>query len=270
MSPGVVSLFSGVGGLDLALERWVGATPRVFVESEPYRRAVLAKHWPGVEQRDDVRAFDGRPYRGCKIVAGGFPCQDVSTMGTKTGLTGARSGLWSEFARIISEVEPDAVVIENVAALYHRGLDRVLADLAALRFDAAWMLVDGRAAGLSIQRKRYFVLALANGRGFEGEPPAWLHDQGALGHHPHRCDAAVVRNRGERGASAGPEPGLLRGALGPACGLDERRRRERLRCTGNAVSPAQAVLALRHLAQLLAPSCPDQPFYNQSIDSVTP
>jgi DNA (cytosine-5)-methyltransferase 1 len=253
MRPRVGSLFSGVGGLDLALEQLWGARPVVFAESEPYRRAVLASRWPGVPVLDDVTLV-GAEWRGrCEVVAGGFPCQDVSTMGPKSGMAGERSGWgWQQFARVIEEVEPDAVIIENVAALRTRGLDRVLVDLDRLGFDAAWTTVEARTAGLCIRRARLFLLAVANGERSQREPPAWLHDHRPQRNHAHRRDAGMVRPRREQGSSAGPEPGLLRGALGHARGLDERRRRERLRCTGNAVAPNQAVLALRHLAQAIA------------------
>jgi DNA (cytosine-5)-methyltransferase 1 len=253
VSPRVGSLFSGVGGLDLALERLWGARPVVFAESEPYRRAVLASRWPGVPVLDDVTKV-GSEWRGrCEVVAGGFPCQDVSTMGPKSGMAGERSGWgWQQFARVIEEVEPDAVIIENVAALRTRGLDRVLVDLDRLGFDAAWTTVEARTAGLCIRRARLFLLAVTNGERSQRKPAAWLHDHRPQRDDTHRRDAGVVRDRRERGAATGPEPGLLRGTLGHARGLDERRRRERLRCTGNAVAPDQAVLALRHLAQALA------------------
>ena len=250
-SPSVVSLFSGVGGLELGIERWIGAKPACFVERSPYCRAVLRKHWPDVEIADDVRTFDASRFAGADIVAGGFPCQDVSTMGPKTGLDGARSGLWSEFTRIIAEVSPRAVIIENVAALRTRGLDRVLADLADLGFDAAWTTLEGREAGLSIRRARVFVLAVANGERSQRESQAWLHDHRALGHDSHRRDAGLVWPRGEPSTRADPQPGIHRGADGPSEGLDARRRRERLRCVGNAVAPAQAALALDLLLDML-------------------
>jgi site-specific DNA-cytosine methylase len=164
----VVSLFSGIGGLDLALERWLGAVPVCFAESEPYRRAVLAKHWPDVPVLDDV-AKVGRELAGAQIVAGGFPCQDISTMGPKTGMAGKRSGGgWAQFARVIEEVAPDVVAVENVAVLRTRGLAVVLDDLDDLGFDAAWCTVPAPAA---IRRRRLFLLAVSNRRGCASEPP---------------------------------------------------------------------------------------------------
>ena len=250
--PRVVSLFSGVGGLDLALERLWDAEPIVVCEIEPYPRAVLARHWPHAEIFSDVRSLVGSRYRGADIVAGGFPCQDISTMGSKAGLAGTKSGLWREFARVIEEVEPSVVCIENVKELRSRGLDRVLRDLAAHRFDAAWTTVRGRDAGLYILRPRIFVLAIARGQRRQSEPAAWLHDHRAFRDHAHRRHARLAWARGEPRPSACPQPGLLRGAPWAARELDEARRRERLRCTGNAVATAQAILGLQLCMNMLS------------------
>lgn len=261
-NPRVISLFSGVGGLELALELLWHATPVLFCEPEPYQRAVLAWHWPGVAIHDDVRTLDGRRFRGADIVAGGFPCQDISTMGTKAGLEGPKSGLWREFARVIEKVDPSVVVIENVKAIRFRGLDRVLRDLTTLRFDAAWTTVEGREAGLYILRPRVFVLAIARGQRRQGEPPAWLHDHRQPRDHAHRRNARLAWPREQPRPPASPKPGLLRGAAWAARGLDEARRRARLRCTGNAVATAQAVLGLQRCLNILSiPASTDRPQY---------
>src|SRR5688572_178006 len=134
----VGSLFAGIGGFDLGFER-AGFQVKWQVEIDPFCRAVLAKHWPDVRRYEDVRECCGSllrrtagdlrcaecgrrdwlPYVDCII--GGFPCQDVSFAGDGEGLAGARSGLWREYARIISELRPRYVVVENVAALIQRG-----------------------------------------------------------------------------------------------------------------------------------------------------
>lgn len=167
----VLDLFSGIGGFSLGLERTGGFKTIAFCEIEPYPRAVLAKHWPEVPCYDDVRtltaermAADGlvRP----DAICGGFPCQDISNAGERAGLAGARSGLWSEFARLIGELRPCYVIVENVAALLGRGIGCVLGDLAALGYDAEWHCIPAGAVGAPHRRDRVWIVAYANG--FDG------------------------------------------------------------------------------------------------------
>ena len=111
------SLFCGIGGFDLGLER-AGMQCAWQVEIDPYAQKVLAKHWPDVRRHADVCTFP--PEEGdweVDVICGGFPCQDISYAGKGAGLAGARSGLWYEFARIIGQLRPRYVVVENVAAL---------------------------------------------------------------------------------------------------------------------------------------------------------
>lgn len=159
----VLDLFSGVGGFSLGLER-AGMRTVAFCEISEYPRRVLAKHWPGSPIYDDVRTLtrdrlvkDG--IDRCDIICGGFPCQDVSLAGKGAGIDGERSGLWREFARIIGEIRPEWVVIENDVGLYHRGLDRVLADISALGYDAEWDRWTACAVGLPHARRRLYIVA---------------------------------------------------------------------------------------------------------------
>ena len=154
----VGSLFSGVGGLDLGLER-AGMSVRFQVEIDPYCRRVLAKHWPNVERFDDVRLVGAHNLARVDVVCGGFPCQDISNAGRRAGIDGARSGLWSEFARIIRELRPRLVLVENVAALLVRGIDRVLGDLAESGYDAEWDCIPACAFGAPHSRERLFLVA---------------------------------------------------------------------------------------------------------------
>ena len=126
------SLFAGIGGMDLGLER-AGMQCKWQVEINPYAQKVLAKHWPHVDRFEDVRAVGARELAPVDLIAGGFPCQDISHAGLRAGIDGERSGLWSEFARLVRELRPRYVLVENVAALLVRGVERVLGDLAASR-----------------------------------------------------------------------------------------------------------------------------------------
>lgn len=153
------SLFSGVGGLDLGLEQ-AGHKCVWHVEADPFCRSVLARHWPGVPQFEDVRDVSGHNLPRVDMIVGGFPCQDISSAGRRAGINeGTRSGLWFEFARLISELQPFYVLIENVEALRHRGLDRVLSDLAARGYDAQWDVLPASAFGAPHRRERLFLFA---------------------------------------------------------------------------------------------------------------
>jgi DNA (cytosine-5)-methyltransferase 1 len=161
-----LALFAGAGGGILG-GKLLGWRTVCAVEFEPYAAGVLAQR-----QNDgllapfpiwnDVRTFDGRPWRGLvDVVSGGFPCQDISPAGTGAGLEGERSGLWFEFARILGDVRPRYVFIENSAALITRGLDRVLGDLAALGFDARWTVLSAEDCGAPHERERAWIVAHA-------------------------------------------------------------------------------------------------------------
>ena len=142
----VGSLFSGIGGFDLGFER-AGMRTLWFCEQDVFCQRVLAKHWPGVPCYPDVKQLTGGAVASVDVLCGGFPCQDISLAGQGAGLAGARSDLWSEFARLISELRPRYVVVENVPALRRRGLHQVLQDLHACGYDAEWDCIPASALG---------------------------------------------------------------------------------------------------------------------------
>ncbi len=171
----VLDLFSGIGGFSLGLER-AGMRTVAFCEIDPFCRRVLARHWPEVPCYDDIRTLSAYRLRADGIsinaICGGFPCQDISLAGNGAGLEGERSGLWREYARIIGELRPDFVIVENVAALLARGLDRVLADLAALGYDAEWHCIPAFAVGAPHRRDRVWIIAYARSEQHEGGRPS--------------------------------------------------------------------------------------------------
>jgi len=160
----VGSLFSGFGGMDLGLER-AGLEIAFQVEIDPFCRRVLAKHWPSVPRYGDIRETTHEQLGDVDCLAGGFPCQDISHAGRRAGIDGERSGLWSEFARLVGEIRPRLVVVENVGALAGRGAGRVLGDLAALGFDAEWETLPAAAFGAPYLRERLFIVAYVPGFG---------------------------------------------------------------------------------------------------------
>ena len=163
----VGSLFAGIGGLDLGLER-AGMECKWQVEINEYSQRVLAKHWPDVRRWDDVRTWPQPDTDRVDVICGGFPCQDISVAGRGAGLAGERSGLWREMLRIIRDIRPRYVVIENVAALLVRGLDTVLWDVAESGYDAEWSTVSACSMGAPHARDRLFIVAYRNEKRWRG------------------------------------------------------------------------------------------------------
>lgn len=159
------SLFSGIGGLELGIERATGARTRWQVEIDPFCRRVLERHWPDAKRFDDVRTVGAHNLEPIDILCGGFPCQDLSVAGRGAGLDGERSGLFFEVTRIVREIRPRYVLLENVAALLTRGLGRVLGELAACGYDARWGCFSAASVGAPHLRERIFILAADAERG---------------------------------------------------------------------------------------------------------
>jgi DNA (cytosine-5)-methyltransferase 1 len=155
-------LFGGIGGFSLGFER-AGLTKRWSVEIDPYCQRVLRKHWPNCGEWDDVRTFPPDPAEDWRVdvIAGGFPCQDISNAGPRVGIEGSRSGLWSEFSRIIRVLRPRFVVVENVPeiTLPRGGLGVVLGDLASMGFDARWGCISAGQLGANHERERIWIVA---------------------------------------------------------------------------------------------------------------
>ena len=163
-----LALFAGAGGGILG-GLLLGWRTVAAVEIEDYpRRVLLQRQADGILPRfpiwDDVCTFDGKPWRGkVDVISGGFPCQDISQAGRREGITGAKSSLWREMARIIGEVRPAFVFVENSPMLVKRGLATVLGDLAEMGYDARWGIVSAAACGAPHERKRIWILAYPHG-----------------------------------------------------------------------------------------------------------
>ncbi len=167
----ILDLFSGIGGFSLGLERTGGFETVAFCEIEDYPRRVLAKHWPEVPCYEDVTKLTGdilkRDGISVDVITGGFPCQDISTAGKRAGIKeGTRSGLWSEIIRLVGELQPRYVIVENVANLLSgpsekRGgwFGRILGDLAECGYDAEWENIPAAAVGAPHRRERVWIVA---------------------------------------------------------------------------------------------------------------
>jgi DNA (cytosine-5)-methyltransferase 1 len=233
------SLFAGIGGMDLGFER-SGMVCKWQVEIDPYCQKVLAKHWPDVRRHDDVRTFPPAGDWSVDVICGGFPCQDISYAGKGAGLAGERSGLFYEAMRVVREVGPRIVVLENVAALLTRGLDQVLGTLASLGFDAEWHVLPAAAFGAPHIRSRAFVVAYANGTGLED----WL--QTDCGPGGYQEDAYRAWMPIKRHGWWEVEPAVCRVANGLP------NRIHRLRGLGNAVVPQVA----EYIGRRIVEACP--------------
>lgn len=251
------SLFSGIGGLELGLE-WAGVGTTAWqVEIDPYCRGVLAKHWPDAEQFEDVTKVGAHNLSPVDVICGGFPCQDISYAGDGAGIVeGTRSGLWLHFARIIRELRPRFVVVENVAALLDRGMGIVLGHLAEGGYDAEWTVLRADECGVPQSRPRVFIIASP---ARSSRTPLLHHDAlYALGNrarvHGARREASHFDHEGHR-ASALPllgnpvRPQVPDGERG---GTDGRipRRVDRYTAIGNAVVPQVAEVVGQRLLAL--------------------
>lgn len=240
-------LFAGAGGGILG-GILLGHTCVCAVEIEPYCRKVLLQRQrdrilPKFPIWDDVRTFDGRPWRGLvDVVCGGFPCQDISAANpTGRGINGIRSGLWVEMRRVVCEVRPRIVLVENSPMLLNRGLGRVLGDLAGLGFHARWGVLSAGAVGARHLRRRIFVVGhtgkMDNPYGLNPgclerlAPTLWGWTKNAS-----------IRPSDGRGAWA-REPAVARVAYGVA------NRVDRLKAIGNGQVPAVVRLAWETLSQ---------------------
>ena len=217
----VLDLFSGIGGFSLGLER-AGFCTVAFCEIDPFCRRVLAKHWPEVPIYDDVRELTGERLAAdgiaVDLIAGGFPCQDISFAGNGAGIEGERSRLWFDFARLVGELRPRYAIVENTAALLGRGMGVVLGDLAALRYDAEWHCIPALAVGADHIRDRTWIVAYR-------DDVAWRRMEGQEWPEPH-ASAVAYDDRGRREVEREPQHRGEQSELGDlADGLPARRRR---------------------------------------------
>ena len=159
----VLDLFSGIGGFSKGLEDTGGFETVAFCEFDEHARKVLSKHWKGVKQYTDIRelTYEQLQADGIKptVLTGGFPCQDISVAGKQAGIIGERSSLWSEYFRLIKDVQPTWAIIENVSALRSKGLALVLQNLSEIGYNAEWHCIPCSAIGGLHRRDRIWIIA---------------------------------------------------------------------------------------------------------------
>lgn len=260
-----LGLFAGAGG-GLLGSTLLGWDTVCAVEIDAHCQQVLAQRQRDGMLKpfpiwDDIRTFDGKPWNGCiDVVSGGFPCQDISSAGSRRGLSGERSGLWFEMLRIIGEVRPRFVFAENSPDLRTRGLGDVLKGLADLGFDVAWGVLGAWHVGAPHRRNRMWIVAAypdrCGQRGFAehakmaGPSRAGSDAADADRKRPERRSPSRGR---ELGAGRRSTPDQDWWCVDRFAGVDDgvASRLERVRATGNGQVPAVAALAWRVLSSTL-------------------
>lgn len=224
------SLFAGIGGLDLGMER-AGLTCAWQVEQDPFCQSILAKHWPHVARYGDVREVGGE-LEPVDLVCGGFPCQPFSIAGDQRGADDDRN-LWPEMLRVVEILRPRWVVGENVAALADSYLDTVADDLERAGYAVRAVVLPAAAFGLPQKRERLFVLAHSHGVGREtSEISNWISPESCRVESPQGIWSCRLGGADGRSYRAVPNAGICRITDGIPGRLD------RYRVLGNAVVPA--------------------------------
>lgn len=229
----VLDLFSGIGGFSLGLER-AGLETVSFCENDEACQKVLRKHWPDIPIWGDIKKLKltQSTSRDIDLICGGFPCQDISVAGKQKGIKGERSGLWKEFHRIIKEVQPRYVVIENVANLRSQGLATVLKDLWKIGYDCEWHVISARSIGAPHLRERLWVIA-------------YKHASSSDTHNLRCWKSFTSKEEKQKWWSKATfgfsnrweiEPSVCRMDDGLSRGLDKNRRK-RIQQLGNSIVP---------------------------------
>ena len=246
-----LSLFSGIGGADIAAE-WAGFQTIAFVEIDNFCQKVLKKNWPNIPIWGDIRNVQGKDFaaKDIVLVTGGFPCQDVSQAGKHKGRSGERSILWREYSRIISETRPKWCVVENVSGLLSNDdgqfFGEVLRDLATIGYDAEWGSLFASQFGANHSRERIFIVAYPNSKrwnamvNFQEDrlPKNCLQsfqEWRTMVNDLHLCLEPNYNN---------PSIGINRNDDGISKGMD------RLKSLGNAIVPQQIYSILQQIADI--------------------
>ena len=276
------SLFSGIGGFDLAAE-WCGWVNTFQVEIDPFCQRVLQKNFPNASRFTDIREFDGTQFRGTiDVLSGGFPCQPYSVAGQRRGASDDRA-LWPEMLRVVGEIQPTWVVGENVAGIRSMGLENMLSELETVGYQAATLVIPACAVGAVHRRDRVWILAHANRerqqqpegvvRQIRGRPEhsdsAVFANSVGIGREKRRLRSESVEDSGKWHPAADEhgdgsrryfgkvawQPNSQSQILRTAYGLPGRvdRRGKRIRALGNAIVPQVAYQIFKSINDLHFP-----------------
>lgn len=226
----VGSLFSGIGGIELGLERAGGFETAWFVEYEPYASEILKKHWPDVKNYEDITKINWEEVPRVDMLTGGFPCQDASVANTSgKGIKGAKTSLWKNYREAIRILRPRFIFAENVPNLLNRGFAEVVEDLASLGYSVEWRIISAASLGACHKRERLIVIAYPNGERLQG-----LFKKS---NEEIQCELLALSTEiSSTWNDELSEPPLL------GTGNGFPKRVDRTRCIGNAVVPQVAQL----------------------------
>lgn len=251
------SLFAGIGGMDLGLDR-AGMVCRWQVEIDPFCRTILEKHWPGVPKYGDIRQLSGSELETVDLICGGYPCQPFSQAGKRGGAEDPRH-LWPEFARLLRILGPRWVLLENVSGHLSLGFGEVLRDLAGLGYDAEWTCLRASDFGASHLRKRVFVVAHSNRESSD------IHgrDGNDLGDSNGRQREQRGRSIAEQGDVLGSNGGCSE--VGNATGARPARREDAGTDSGHAGQDRRGREELERGSNKLADAASVQPQFSAGI-----
>tara|TARA_R100000734_G_scaffold3130_1_gene2932 strand:- start:8511 stop:9329 length:819 start_codon:yes stop_codon:yes gene_type:complete len=243
------SLFSGIGGLDLGLERSIPGLQTVWqVEKEPFCRSVLERHWPNAKRYNDVRTVGAHNLEPVQVLCAGFPCQSISIAGKMEGLSNEeKSGLWWQVHRLISELrpQPQIIVLENVANILRVGGPDVVGSLARIGYDCEWTVISAAQTGAPHLRRRWFAVAFPTTIGFYLRNELAFADSN-VSRHKKQHESQLLETTGRPGCGNGETGRVDHGdnywrTPYPTrfCRVDDGipKRLDRLKALGNAVVP---------------------------------
>jgi len=273
-----LDLFSGIGGISVALKEWV--RPVAYCEIDPYCQGVLITDMErgrlcSSPIWDDVKTLH-RSHIGSMpidIIYGGFPCQDISVAGRGRGLEGERSGLFFEIVRLAKEIKPKFLFLENVPAITSRGGLQVVREITEMGYDCRWCVISAASIGALHRRERWFLLAKSSGKGLEGHRdgterssekesmPSSVHEYDVSNSPSLRCNQGssegiyTERQTSKHAESTNNSSQVLnywQNTEPPVCGVAHGvpNRVDRIRALGNAVVPSQAKKAFKILMGL--------------------
>lgn len=245
----ILDLYSGIGGFSLAFERVNPEAFRThaFCEIDKHAQQVLRKHWPLTPIFEDITKLNGNIFRNrIDIICGGSPCQDVSIAGKQKGLVDengeiTRSGLWVHYKRIIEEIRPKYVIIENVANLRNKGLATFIKDLSEIGYDCEWEIISARDVGAPHLRERIWIVAYpSNANNFRFWPTFATQEEKS---------EWWTKTASKFGTWWETEPEICRVANGLS-GQMERNRREQIKRLGNAIVPSIVEIIAQRILEI--------------------
>ena len=225
------SLFSGIGGFELGLERAIPNSRTIWqVEKDKVCRSILAKHWPNAKRHNEIKLVGKHNLENVDIICGGFPCQNISRAGKKEGIHGAQSSFWFEMLRVIRELRPKVIIIENSANIIRLGGAAVIGGLAEIGYDAEWTVLSAREQGSCHKRDRWFCVAYPTEEDVQEQPlyPIGMETERRPSRGNHEDDGSQSPNYWQRHTHPSP-----------FCRVDDgvSNRMDRLKALGNSIVP---------------------------------